>query len=191
MVTGLVGAYFVAGSMIIGYIASTNWVEVPAKIHTIRLISNYDSDSATTYTVKGSYSYDFDGINYQNDRVSLNFGADSARNYWQKLERSLLADQKDNEAIAIVNPNDPAEAVLDRTLRWTSMLFGLILFFGFGGVGCFLMWSSLSHPSRINGEFGLLKNDENGIHSNKKSGMAILGLIFAGITMIFFTNCIT
>ena len=30
-VSGLVGTYFMSGSMIYGYIASINWVEVPAK----------------------------------------------------------------------------------------------------------------------------------------------------------------
>jgi len=181
-IAGLAIAYFVAGNMVVGYIASANWEEVPAKIHHVRLVGGTD-DGSTTRTVEGSFSYEFDGVSYQNDRVSLSSGSDSFGQYWQELERSLLADQSSNEALAIVNPNDPTEAVLDRTLRWQSVLFGMIFLIGFSGVGGFIMWSSLPLLSKRNGEVQLQNDHKIGIPSNQKSGYGLLvalgGFFFA------------
>jgi len=142
IVVGPVAFYFIAGNTIVGYIASANWVEVPAKILNVRLVSDSD-DGDDTHTVLSTYTYNFDGVSYQNDRVSLSSGRDSFGQYWQELERTLLADKSGNEAFAIVNPDNPTDAVLDRTLRWQSVLFGLIFLFIFSGDGGFILWSSL------------------------------------------------
>jgi len=175
-VVGLVAFYFIAGNMIVGYIASANWVEVPAKILNVRLVSD-SGDGDDTHTVLSTYTYNFDGVSYQNDRVSLSSGRDSFGQYWQELERTLLADKSGNEAFAIVNPDNPTDAVLDRTLRWQSVLFGLIFLFIFSGVGGFILWSSLFTRRKKINDVQLLNDHEKLIHSNQKTENLTLAFI--------------
>ncbi|MEE9335193.1 MAG: DUF3592 domain-containing protein [Granulosicoccaceae bacterium] len=154
LLAGLAAAYGSGGMMILGYFTSANWEEVPATIHTVELVS--ERGDSTTYSVKSSYSYEYNGRNYNSDRVSLSRGNDNIGRYWQDLARSLRADQSSNEAFALVNPNDPTDSLLDRTLRWKSLVFASVFLLLFGGVGGFIMWASLrsskSRKERVQGE---------------------------------------
>lgn len=79
VVGGLAAAYGSAGKMIIGYIASSGWAEVPATIHDVKLVRN--SGETTTYLVESQYSYIFNGVKYNSDRVSLSSGSDNLGSY--------------------------------------------------------------------------------------------------------------
>lgn len=177
LVAGLGAAYVSAGKLIVGYVGSVNWVEVPATIHDVKLVSNHGE--TTTYTVKSNYSYSFNGVRYDNDRVSLSSGSDNLGRYWQDLERTLRSRQRSNEAFALVDPKNPANALLDRTFRWKSIVFGSIFLILFGGVGGFIAWASLrgtkSDEERLRDE----KND--GIESDQKTGSWLI----AGFGAVF------
>lgn len=165
LLAGLAAAYGSGGMMVIGYIASANWVEVPATIHSVSLVSK--RGDSTTYSVKSNYSYNFNGTDYHSDRVSLSRGNDNIGSYWQDLERSLRADKNSNEAFALVNPKDPTKALLDRTLRWKSIVFASLFLVLFGGAGSLLMWASLRSGKSRNER--LQAEQEIGISSNQKN----------------------
>ncbi len=194
LLAGLAAAYGSAGKMIVGYIATTDWVEVPATIHNVELVSSR-SDDSTTYSVKSLYAYNYNGTNYQGSRVSLSTGNDNIGSYWKDLARELRASQNDNEAIALVNPNNPSESLLDRTLRWRAMVFASIFVFIFGGAGIFFLWVCLftekSQGKRSN------VNDDTGINSHQRFGswyMAAFGGVFfvmgAGLSAIVLPDAL-
>lgn len=177
---GLAAAYGSAGKMIIGYVASANWVEVPATIHRVELVPSYGD--TTTYKVESSYSYRFDGQTYEGDRVSLSSGSDNLGSYWQNLHRNLKTGQRSNEALALVNANNPDEALLDRTLRWKSVVFASIFFVLFCGIGGAIAWASLRGTK--NRDVRLQDEQRSGINSNQKHGSWMLAA-FGSVFLVF------
>lgn len=178
-VAGLAAAYGSAGKMIFSYVASSDWIEVPATIHDVDLVVRHGD--AITYTVNSSYSYNFNGVRHLGDRVSLSSGSDNLGSYWQDLESTLLAAQRSNEASAIINPNNPSESVLDRTLRWGTVIFGLMFLIIFCGIGAAVMWASLVGFKTKDREERIEQEQTDGIESNQKFGakfLAAFGAIF-------------
>lgn len=180
---GLAAAYGSAGKMIVDYMSSSGWIEVPAIIHDVSLVAH--RGDSTTYSVKSSYSYKLNGVTYTSNRVSLSSGSDSIGSYWEDLSESLAKRQYSNEASAIVNPVDPTQSILDRTLRWESIVFGSVFLIIFGGIGGGIAWASLrgtkSRKTRIQHE--LL----NGIDSDQKTGSWFLAA-FGGVFFVMGTG---
>lgn len=175
---GLAAAYFSAGQMIFGYLVTHDWVEVNAKIKDLDLVSRHGE--STTYLVKASYSYQYNGTSYNSDQVSLSKGSDNIGDYWHDLHRSLSTSQAQNTATALVNPDKPAQALLDRTFRWQSLIIAFIFVVMFCGMGGFFAWLSLyTAPPR---EERLQQEKINGIESDQKHGSLILG----GFGSLFF-----
>ncbi len=178
LIAGLWAAHISAGQIIVGYLSSANWVEVPARIHELKLVRKHEE--TTTYSIKSNYSYQYQNNTYNSSRVGLSTGSDNLGDYWQQLHRKLKSRQSNNNAIALVNPDDPSEALLDRTFRWEAVIFGSMFLTLFGGFGAFFTWLSLrDSPSR---EQRLKQELHNGIVSNQKHGSWLLG----GFGAIFF-----
>jgi len=169
---GIFGAYG-SSKMIVGFIASANWEEVPAELHEIKLKKHFGE--TTTYSVQASYSYRFKGTYYTGSRVSLSSGSDNLGTYWQDLAHRLRGERSSNEASALVNPNNPTDAILDRTLRWRSMIFGGIFLLLFGGVGVFVLLASLSGTKNRNDR--LEEEHKNGIPSDQRNGRWIFTIL--------------
>jgi len=182
---GLTIAYGSGGKMLVDYVMSANWVKTSATINQLELETVQGGESAT-YLVKGSYSYLFNGASYENDRISVSQGSDSFGNYWQNLYSFLQASKGKNEAIAYVNANNPSNSVLDRTFRWTWVIFASLFLFFLGGMGVLIMWLSLRGPE--NREKAREHQNDIGIRCNEKASyllLAILGsLLFVAGTII-------
>jgi len=170
---GIGAAYSSFGSMTVKYFSSANWKQVPANISSIELKRNYGE--STTYSIKARYFYSYKG-NHQSSDVSLNNSSDNIGDYWQTLYRKLKQDQANDRAHAWVNPNNPNEALLDRTFRWAKVAFGGIFLFMFGGFGFGAMWLSLKATKPVEQERQEAR--VNGISSNEKTGFWFL-FIFA------------
>jgi len=174
---GLLAAYSSAGKMIVGYVASSNWIEAPATLHSLKLDRKHGE--TTTYSVKSEYSYSFNGFRYRGNRVSLSTASDNVGKYWQELYSNLRKLRTDNEVSVWVNPKDPSNAVLDRTLRWKSIVFASMFLFLFGGLGGLFTWASLQGVKSL--EDRLHDEEINGITCNEKNG----GWFFVGFGSIF------
>lgn len=179
VLAGLAAAYGTVGKTVFGYVVSANWVEVPATIHHLEFVRNRGSD-ATTYSVESDYSYTFNGARYDSDRVSLSTGSDNLGSYWQDLHSTLKAAKKNNEVVAYVNANNPSSSLLDRTFRWSTVIFGSMFLFIFCGVGGVITWMSLKGTKSRSTR--LLDESQEGIKCNQKAG----ALFFAGFGSIFF-----
>lgn len=183
VISGIAAAYGSAGKMVFGFVSSIGWQEVPATIHHVALVSKHGD--TTTYSVESQYSYTYNGVRYKNDRVSLSTGSDNIGRYWQDLERSIRASQSRNEASAIVNPKDPTHALLDRSIRWSVVVFGLVFLVVFGGFGGFCMWASLRGSKSA--EARKLHEQDHGITSNQKTGSWFLAA-FGGVFFLMGTG---
>ena len=112
----------------------TSWVPVPAEIVSLQL-ERHQGDDAVTHKVVAHYRYRFAGREYDADRAAIASMSDNLGSFQQQLYRELENAQARRAAIAFVDPANPADATLNRDLRWTvvgfAAMFGLI----FGGAG--------------------------------------------------------
>jgi hypothetical protein len=92
-----------------------SWVEVPATLTRIDLPR---ADCKNGYELEAVYRYAYGGQNHQGYRVGLFSGADWQTSYHRSLNRRLQAALREGRAVPCwVNPDDPSQAVLDRTMR--------------------------------------------------------------------------
>jgi len=116
-----------------------SWVQVEAQV----LSGGYTShrgDDSYTYEAHAQYRYTVQGQTFVADRVSINGGADNIGDYQTDIGGNLSRAHSSGESILVyVNPDDPAEAVIDRGLRWGLLGFKSIFLFVFGGVGLGLL----------------------------------------------------
>lgn len=166
LIAGLAVMIFVGLKPVYHYWETSRWQQVPATVLSSRLNKSY-SDGSSTYSVTASYRYRFAGQTYNSDSVAFYSGSDNFGDYWQQLSRRLeRARSGRSTAYAWVNPNDPQQAYLDRTLRWGALVFGL----AFGGVfalvggGLMFMFSRSAKDRSETSKTGLYSSREKGGH---------------------------
>ncbi len=119
------------------------WSPVTATL-TSAGFETHPGDDSNTFEAYANYRYQIDGTIYYGDRVSIGGGSDNIGDFQQDLGRRLGNAMSRGEYITIyVNPEEPADAVVDRSLRWGMIGFKLIFVFVFGGVGLGLILFSL------------------------------------------------
>lgn len=168
---GIGVGYSTIGTMTIKYYSSKAWQPVPANISSLKLKES--RGDSTTYKVEATYSYYYNGDRKSNN-VAFSDTSDNVGSFWQELHKKLKQDQANGRVQAWVNPNNPDEAILDRTFRWAQVAFGSIFIFMFGGFGSGAMWLSMK-PVKPTQE----KRQEArtiGIRSKEKSAFWILFL---------------
>lgn len=174
LIAGLGVAYFTFVTMTQRYFETQNWQNVQATIDELSLEKNYGEDS-TTYRVVANYRYQFNGLSYSNQQVALNDTQDNIGDYWQRLYQQLQKNRSLDKVFAWVDPNNPSDALLDRTFRWEKVAFGSLFILMFGGFGAGTIWLSLkSTPDK-------LATAMNGIASQEKDGHTFIfyfGLFF-------------
>ncbi len=159
-----------------------NWAEVNAKL--LRAgYERYSGDDSDTYEAYAEYTYSYGGQHYTNDRVAIAGGADNIGDYQTDLGGKLSRAMNAGEEIPVyVNPDNPADSVVDRTLRWGLLGFKSIFLFVFGGVGLGLMIYALRAPKEKDlsapeyRDKPWLANDDwhgNALKSNSKLAMYV------------------
>ena len=120
------------------YAQSGSWQWVPAMVLSGKFVDHSDSDGST-YSVDATYQYDFGGKTYTGHRVGLTGGSTSDyamhRRHFQELDE---ARRTKTPVTALVNPRNPADAVLYRERdmwMWIMVPFGL----SFAGAGCLVI----------------------------------------------------
>lgn len=150
---------FMAWLYFSGYVkwwGAQSWLEVPCWIESAELKTSRGDDS-TTYKAKATYRYEYAGRDYQGDRVSFGSGSDNVGDFQQKAHRelSLYAGGKPSGAErdpqrdtkkpfrCYVNPVNPSEAVIYRTLRWQVQAFYAVFALTFPAIGAGLVCATL------------------------------------------------
>src|SRR5262245_29631373 len=130
-----VGAFVWGALTLLHWHAARGWVEVPAQLISVELEEHVDEDS-TTYQATATYSYAYAGQEYTSNRVAIDTGSDNIGDFQQRLYSGLRAAHERGAPItAYVDPEEPANAVLNRELRAGLLAMKMMFAFVFGGVG--------------------------------------------------------
>ena len=165
-----------------------SWESVPAVLLSADLKRNYSSDS-DTYQAVARYKYTVNGQQYVNDRVALVKGADNIGDFQTSMGNRLKYYFQSGQLIGVwYNPENPAESIIHRSIRWGLLAFQMIFVVVFGGFGFVILYFSFkgekakspiateNHPWLARAEW------KNGaIKSNAKMGMMVLW----GITLFW------
>jgi len=125
---------YLAGSMLTTWGRAQSWQEVPASILSAELDVNYGDN--TTYRVRAVYEYHYQGRTFTSDRVASGVGADNVGSFHQDKYAELRSYLDSGRRFrCFVNPDDPAESLLYRELRWGMLGLQTIFALIFCGVG--------------------------------------------------------
>ncbi|MCF6263259.1 MAG: DUF3592 domain-containing protein [Xanthomonadales bacterium] len=112
-----------------------DWVATPSTIVSTELITQRGDDS-DTYKAVARYNYQFNGQNYSNDQVGFSKGSDNIGSFHEDAYRELNRYRNQQNAFtAWVNPDNPTEAVLYKTVRWPLVAFKVLFMLIFSGAG--------------------------------------------------------
>lgn len=119
------GAFYVIGATIRDGMRAQDWVRTRAQIQQV------DQGSIT-------YNYEWQGKRYFGDRAgAFVLGGSSDVDDWdERMERAIvLAQQEEKPFTVLVNPENPAESMVNNEIRWKLLLIALPFGIGFGGAG--------------------------------------------------------
>lgn len=130
-----VGIFLWGLMSVYGSYQASNWQPVEATILQVEQVISRGDDS-TTYGVNGSYRYQYRGQTYTSSQLNFHSGTDNIGSYQQDFYRKLKRVKDNQRTItAYVNPDNPNEAVIDKSIRWGMLGFQSIFLFVFGGAG--------------------------------------------------------
>jgi hypothetical protein len=118
MAVGLVASYFLLVRPLAKIHDARGWVETPCTIKSAE-VKSHSSDDGTTYSIEIVYGYNFEGIRHEADQYDFIGGSSSGRRGKQEVVNRY---RKAANPVCYVNPEDPAEAVLQRDLTWKNAL---------------------------------------------------------------------
>ncbi|MEW6481035.1 MAG: DUF3592 domain-containing protein [Pseudomonadota bacterium] len=129
------------------------WEPVAAQLVDARLQASRNSEGTITHRVHATYRYVIDGQTHVGQRVAVSNQADNIGDFWYQLGWRLESAHRQGKPVtAWVNPANPTDAVLDRSLRWPLLGFWALFIAIFGGVGTGLLawarhsWRSAAQP---------------------------------------------
>jgi hypothetical protein len=136
-------ASWAIGSTVHASWKARGWVPVPATVETASLHTSSDSDGGDTYRADGSFRYAWEGRSFTGTQLGISAmgGSDNFDSWHQEVSSQLVAAREAGRPVTVwVNPENPAEAVYDRGIRWAQLLFLTPFAFAFGGVGVGALW---------------------------------------------------
>ncbi|MEO5677936.1 MAG: DUF3592 domain-containing protein [Usitatibacter sp.] len=119
------GAWWVIGATIHDGMRAKEWVRVKAQL------VSYGQGNV-------SYKYTFGDRQYSGDRLGSNAigGTDDIDGWHHDMNEYLNDARTGSKPLMVwVNPDNPAEAMVDREIRWKFLVFALVFGLTFGGVG--------------------------------------------------------
>ncbi|QDT03389.1 hypothetical protein K227x_17710 [Rubripirellula lacrimiformis] len=141
------------------WFGSLDWPSVPATAEVLRVDSNH-SGNETSYRLECRYRYRFGAQQFVSERVSFFEIGTNSDSYPRALHRRLSALNDVGRMTCFVNPTDPSQAVLDRTVR--SGLMGMTLLFlithGSVGVAGLGYLSAARPPRKIDGQIHIVSD---------------------------------
>lgn len=145
---------YMALSMLYGWQQARTWEPVPAEILAVRLDTHYGRKS-TTYELKARYRYQYHGRSYESTRVGFSgSGADNIGSWQEDWHDILQQAREEGRPVQVwIDPAQPEEAVIDRSVRWAKFLFLMpfVILFSAVGIGASIVcWKALRTPA---GEF--------------------------------------
>ena len=123
---GSLAAWMVCLKPMSGVIASGNWTPTTARIVSSHLDRSRGSKGGSTYRINIQYQYDVNGSHYTSDRYDF-FRSGMSSNIGVGNMREIVSDMTEGKEITcLVNPANPTESVISRTI---PLFFGLFMLF--------------------------------------------------------------
>ncbi len=146
---------FMTAPMVYDWARMQTWQSVSAQVESATLQSHTSSKGGTSYSVSTRYRYQVAGVEYTGSRASITSRADNIGSFQERLGHKLQGAQRTGQPVPVwVNPAQPDESIVDRSLRpgLLALQLGLALVFGaFGGNIVFWMartlWRKLRDPA--------------------------------------------
>lgn len=145
---GSLAAWMVCLKPMSGVIASGNWTPTPARIISSHLDRSSGSKGGSTYRINIQYQYDVNGSHFTSNRYDF-FRSGMSSNVGVGTMRKIVSDHSEGKEITcLVNPANPTEAVISRSIPWFFALFMLfpLPFLFIGGMTIFTAIKSLVKP---------------------------------------------
>lgn len=141
---------WLTGNLLYDGASMKKWDAVQTYLSSANLQSNHSSDNGTTYKVQAKYQYQYQGQWYMGDRTSISGEmSDNLGDFQEDLGRRLERDYKNNTPITIyVDPENPSNSIIDRSIRWGVVAFYMVFAIVFGGVGSACIWGGVFNPSK-------------------------------------------
>lgn len=120
-----------------------SWQSVSAQVLETQLDSHRDSEGTETYAVRVRYRYQVGLQTFESQRVGLDADGhrDNVGDWHAQWHRRLQAALSSGQSVtAWVNPQQPAQALLDPHIRWPMLVFRLPFALVFTGVGVAAGW---------------------------------------------------
>jgi hypothetical protein len=132
------GAAYGIGSLVTQSQRAADWVLVQAKVDDIKL--TVSRGKGASYRADGVYRYTFEGKPYVSTRLGFQVfdsgGTDNIGDWHQQMVAFMEDARASGKTIPVyVNPDNPTQAVVDRTVRWAMVAFMMVFAVMFGGVG--------------------------------------------------------
>jgi len=127
----------------------SSWQEAQATVVSAEL-QIFQGDDSTTFEATGHYQYQVGGNSYTGFRLGIGGGADNIGEWHQEMGGKLRYALDHKSPIGIYyNPDNPAEAIVDRKPRWGLLGFKMIFVLVFGGSGAGLLWWSIKDHNKV------------------------------------------
>ena len=122
--------------------AANDWVKVRADVLTGDVVPTGRRGSMQA---TGTYRYQYKGATYESKQLGVgNWGGDNMGDWHQRMGDYLKAALAEKRPITVfVNPEDPAQAVIDPDIRWATIGFLSIFALAFSAVGAGFGYSAL------------------------------------------------
>ena len=127
---------FMTAPMVYDWARMQTWHSVPAQVEAATLQSHKPSKRGTAHSIAIRYRYHVGGVEYTGSRASLTTRADNIGSFQEQLGHRLQGAERTGEPVTVwVNPAQPTESIVDRSLRPGLLALQLGLALAFGGFG--------------------------------------------------------
>ncbi|WP_294506461.1 DUF3592 domain-containing protein [uncultured Victivallis sp.] len=124
LTAGMVALWYLTLSPVLFHFSSGRWVETPATVISCELASRRDSGrAASTFRIAISYEYLYDGRAYVGDRYDAFQSRLFSNIDVDGMQEIVRRHPVGSRIICRVNPDEPSQALVDRSLPGTYYLF--------------------------------------------------------------------
>ena len=118
VVLGLSLLLFGVTPTLVDWARAQQWQATPAIVESAATLWEPGQEGAAANGVEARFRYTAAGQEYRGQRASLHIGNGNASLYYQQLGARLEAAQRTGTPVPVwVNPAQPAESIVDRSLR--------------------------------------------------------------------------
>jgi hypothetical protein len=131
---------------------AASWAEVPATIVAaeLRTVAPTGKSRTTTFEARAEYVYAWQGRELRSTRLTgsrFEGGSDNFGDWQKEIAGRMQAAKASGRPVTVyVNPDDPSEVMVDRSIRWVLVLLMGLFVLGFGCAGLAGLWLAASPP---------------------------------------------